>query len=628
VKRERETTHDLEARGSAGAQPVSGGKICPQCGARYPAEQRFCPLDGASLRAESTSADLVGQVLADRYHIIKLLGEGGMGRVYLAEHVRMHRRSAVKVMSPGMIHDADAVSRFNREAANASQITHPSVAAVYDFGETREGLIFLAMEYVDGEPLTALLERQGGLPAGRAALIARQVAEGLAAAHELGIVHRDLKPDNIMVGRGKDGRDIIKIVDFGIAKAMQGDDQNVTKTGLAVGTPEYMSPEQLAGDKIDQRTDIYSLGLVTFNMFTGTLPFPSVTSKEALVSRLTEKPRTLAEMKGDVRWPPTLQRVMDRALANEVHQRYQDVLFFSRDLVAAVNEMPDVRISGDGTLTFTKLSEAPTDPLKAGAGGGGDDAEEKKETAPRGNRAVAGSRGAATAASRRPTTPMPKPSRAPLFVGGLVVVALAGVGWYFRANLASFTRTGSAATPAPPSASASAPGPRTDSAGSGATGALVRDSLALTSAANATPTGVRGDSAGAAQVKPVGDSLAQGKPATATASTPGAATPSVAAAPAAPKVVVPAGFEDSLAPIRQEIASALARKDDGDYESAFEHLGTARDKLQGFVQRYPGAAPLTPLRRRLTQVTLNVRDACMEERRMLLARGEEAPKCR
>jgi serine/threonine-protein kinase len=176
----------------------------------------------------------------------------------------MGRLSAIKVMGTGMSHDPEAISRFNREAANASRINHPNVCAVYDFGETEDGTIYLAMEFVEGRTLSSLLKETGPLPLPRAVGLLHQCAEGLQAAHDLGIVHRDLKPDNIMVARGRDGSDIVKVVDFGIAKAMSGEEggQKVTKTGLVVGTPEYMSPEQLSGDKLDGRSDTYSLALV------------------------------------------------------------------------------------------------------------------------------------------------------------------------------------------------------------------------------------------------------------------------------------------------------------------------------------------------------------------------------
>ena len=213
-------------------------KICPVCSTEYPDDVRFCPHDGQTLRSSSPGRDLVGQVVADRYHVVKKLGEGGMGQVYLAEHVKMGRRSAIKVLNPSMVHDPDAVARFNREAANASRISHPNICAIYDFGETPDGLIYLAMEFIEGEPLTDVVEREGSLPLDRAVGIFLQVAGALQAAHDLGIVHRDLKPDNIMLSRARDGTDVVKVVDFGIAKAVGRDDtQKVTKTGLVSARP-------------------------------------------------------------------------------------------------------------------------------------------------------------------------------------------------------------------------------------------------------------------------------------------------------------------------------------------------------------------------------------------------------
>ena len=263
-----------------------------------------------------------------------------MGQVYLAEHVKMGRKSAVKVMNPGMVHDADAISRFNREAANASRINHPNVAGIYDFGETSEGLIYLAMEFIEGESLTSLVEKQGALAPMRAANIAKQAADGLQVAHDMGIVHRDLKPDNIMIAKNRDGSDCVKVVDFGIAKAAGAENQKVTKTGLVVGTPEYMSPEQLAGDKLDGRSDVYSLALVAFNMFTGKLPFPSETAQESMIMRLTDEPKTLADMKPDIVWAPEVQAVMQRALQRRSNDRYQKAVDFGNALFMAVERMP------------------------------------------------------------------------------------------------------------------------------------------------------------------------------------------------------------------------------------------------------------------------------------------------
>ena len=248
---------------------MSAPKICPTCNVEYPESERFCPKDGTALRQSGARTDLVGSIIADRYHVLKHLGAGGMGRVYLAEHVKMGRQCAIKVLHPAMAGDSEAISRFNREAANASRIDHPNVAAIYDFGETHDGLLYLAMQYIEGETLTRIMAAEGALPPLRATDIVRQAAEGLYAAHALGIVHRDLKPDNIMVNAGADGVDSVKVVDFGIAKTTGETSQGVTRTGIVVGTPEYMSPEQLAGETVDGRSDLYSLALVAFNLLTG-----------------------------------------------------------------------------------------------------------------------------------------------------------------------------------------------------------------------------------------------------------------------------------------------------------------------------------------------------------------------
>src|SRR5436190_19494092 len=337
-------------------------KICPVCSTEYPADVKFCPNDGQTLRSAAPANNLVGQVIADRYHVVKKLGEGGMGQVYLAEHVKMGRRSAIKVMNPSMVHDPDSVARFNREASNASRINHPNVCAIYDFGETLDGLIYLAMEFIEGEPLTDLIARAGALPVARATAIFLQTADALQAAHELGIVHRDLKPDNIMVTSRKGGGDTVKVVDFGIAKAVGGDEagQKVTKTGLVVGTPEFMSPEQLSGDTLDGRSDLYSLALVFFRVLTGKVPFEATSLQETMIKRLTDEPTPLAQARPDLAFPATLQPVLDTALARTPSDRYQTVAKFAADIAAvtgrpAAGGAPHTRSLGDADATTQLL---------------------------------------------------------------------------------------------------------------------------------------------------------------------------------------------------------------------------------------------------------------------------------
>ncbi len=315
-------------------------KVCPQCGAVYGAESRFCSVDGATLVFEGPADDLVGTIVADRYHILERIGVGGMGEVFLAEHVRMKRKSALKIMREALTSDPIAVSRFHREAENASQISHPNVAAVYDFGETSSGLVYIAMEYIPGEPLSDVLAEDGALNPARVADIIAQASDALSAAHGLGILHRDLKPDNIMLGSTRWGTDLVKLVDFGISRAMASATQQFTSTGIIVGTPDYMSPEQLTGDTLDSRSDQYALGLIAFYSLTGTFPFPSGASKEALLSRLTHPPRKLADVNPAIAWPASLQLTLDRALALDVAERYAEVHEFGREFEAAISEMP------------------------------------------------------------------------------------------------------------------------------------------------------------------------------------------------------------------------------------------------------------------------------------------------
>ncbi len=326
-------------------------KVCPQCGAIYGGESRFCPVDGATLVLEQPADDLVGTIVADRYHIIERIGVGGMGQVFLAEHVRMKRKSALKIMREALTSDPVAVSRFHREAENASQISHPNVAAVYDFGETANGMVYIAMEYVPGEPLSDVLEEEKSLNPARVADIIGQAADALSAAHALGILHRDLKPDNIMLTSTRWGTDLVKLVDFGISRAMASATQQFTSTGIIVGTPDYMSPEQLTGDNLDSRSDQYALALIAYYALTGTFPFPSGGSKEAMLTRLTITPRKLAETVPGVEWPASVQATLDRALALDVSQRYDEVHEFGRDFETAVAEMP-------GTPTMEHYREA------------------------------------------------------------------------------------------------------------------------------------------------------------------------------------------------------------------------------------------------------------------------------
>ena len=313
-------------------------KTCPNCAKTYPDTSLFCPADGTTLCSDGSDTDLIGTVIADRYLVSKLLGEGGMGRVYLASHLRLPQQAAIKVLHPSMVQDSAAVQRFNREASNAAKIEHDRVARVFDFGETKNGLFYLAMEFVPGQTLRAILEEQPKLPPARAANLIYQVAEGLDAAHRMSIVHRDLKPDNIMVITDDNGIDRAKVVDFGIAKAVDatsGQRTQLTQAGAVIGTPEFMSPEQVFGEALDARSDVYALALVGYQMLTGLLPFDSSTPERSLTARIVSDPRTLADAAPEVQWPTALQEAFTRALAREPDARTASALDFGDAVVAA-----------------------------------------------------------------------------------------------------------------------------------------------------------------------------------------------------------------------------------------------------------------------------------------------------
>ncbi|WP_373061133.1 serine/threonine-protein kinase [Gemmatimonas sp.] len=294
----------------------------------------FCPSDGSTLRAADSDGDLIGSVVADRYLVTDLLGEGGMGKVYLARHVRLPLQAAIKVLRAELLKDAASVARFNREAANASRIEHANVARVFDFGETSDGTVYLAMEYVSGRTLKEVLEKEGPLTLQRTAVLIRQVADGLDAAHRISIVHRDLKPDNILVTVDENGVDRCKVVDFGIAKAVGGNDKEagLTRTGFVVGTPEFMSPEQLLGTELDHRSDVYALALVAYTCLTLDLPFDRNTPDRGMTARLMSAPRPLALVRNDLQWPGGLQEVLDQALEREPTKRTSSAGAFAKAL--------------------------------------------------------------------------------------------------------------------------------------------------------------------------------------------------------------------------------------------------------------------------------------------------------
>jgi len=267
---------------------------------------------------------LVGTRLADRFQIESLLGKGGMGAVYLARHVVLQRLFAVKVIRESLITDLDIAARFRREARAASRVEHPHITSVVDFGYTEEGRPYLVMEHVEGIDLADLLAREGPLPLERALHILAQVADALAAAHASQVIHRDLKPENILLTAHRGQPDFVKILDFGVAKIIgMGSTDGLSIRGVPFCTPEYMSPEQCTGDDVDHRSDIYSFGILAFELLVGEVPFQG-SMMQQVMAHVGQQPPAPSAASGRSEIGPAVDALILRCLAKSPDARYQD----------------------------------------------------------------------------------------------------------------------------------------------------------------------------------------------------------------------------------------------------------------------------------------------------------------
>ncbi|HEY1958763.1 MAG TPA: serine/threonine-protein kinase [Polyangiaceae bacterium] len=282
---------------------------------------------------------IVGTTISGRYHIERLLGEGGMGAVYAAEHTLMHKRVAVKVLHAEMSKMDEVVARFEREAMAAAHIEHPNVANATDFGKLDDGSFFLVLEFVEGKSLREAIA-QGPFAIGRAVHVARQIASALSRAHGLGIVHRDLKPENVMLVTRDADPDFVKVLDFGIAKVPVGEiapksnagERALTQLGMVYGTPEYMPPEQALGQEVDRRADLYSLGVILYEMLVGRRPFDDESKVKLLGKHITAP---VPPLPSELGLPPELAALVMRLLAKEASERVQE----ARDAIDAFDQL-------------------------------------------------------------------------------------------------------------------------------------------------------------------------------------------------------------------------------------------------------------------------------------------------
>ena len=285
--------------------------------------------------SKSEGTPLPGKELAGRFKLAEKIGEGGMGAVYKATHTQMGRTCAIKLLLPGVDGTEVSAERFKREAQLASRIDNPHAVTIFDFGEAEGGTLFLVMEFVHGRQLGQVIHGERPLASERILHITTQIAEALSAAHSLGIVHRDLKPDNIMITRKGDDPDYVKVLDFGIARTFDDSGAgSITKTGFVLGTPYYMSPEQLSGDRLDARSDVYSLALIVYEMFSGRLPFEGENSQAVMIKRLISEPVPLRQVAASV--SKDVESVVMKALTRNREERTPGTLVFAEELKKAL----------------------------------------------------------------------------------------------------------------------------------------------------------------------------------------------------------------------------------------------------------------------------------------------------
>jgi serine/threonine protein kinase len=360
---------------------------CEHCGQHHDARVGPCPLAGRGMHtkpprpplpsqqvsdsvttAPMARRDLVGTIVGEKYVVRAILGEGGMGTVYEAEHMTIGRAVAVKVLHPKQMRKKESVRRFHHEARAAGAIGHPNICEVYDLGTLDDGRPYLVMEKLVGKTLADRVKEEGGLPFEDVIDILTQVLSGLVAAHGKGILHRDIKPENVFLTERVGCAPVAKLLDFGVSKAtsplrsaIDGDDEmDLTRTGMVMGTPYYMSPEQARGDRdLDVRVDMYACGVICYEAVTGRRPFLANNYNALLLQILSTKPRPARELRPDL--PAAFARLIEKAMARKRDDRYQNATEFQRDLQRLRAPAPSSR-SGVPSSGMKRVSDALSRP--------------------------------------------------------------------------------------------------------------------------------------------------------------------------------------------------------------------------------------------------------------------------
>jgi predicted Ser/Thr protein kinase len=385
------------------------------------------PSSGSTTGVRHATDPLIGQTLDGRYRIERLLGEGGMGMVYKAVHTTLGKQLAIKVLRPEVSKNEEILLRFRQEAQSASQIGNPHIIDISDFGTLPDGSTYFVMEYLAGKSLTvALFEAK--FSTARTIHVIKQLAGALGAAHEIGIVHRDLKPDNVQLIERGGQKDFVKVLDFGIAK-VGGSTSKLTQAGQVFGTPHYMSPEQCAGASVDQRTDIYAVGVMLYEMVCGKVPFDADNLMGILTKHLYENPVAPHDLAPPADCPPALEAIVMKCLQKKPEQRYQSMAELAADLEAVERgQTPRATAEGFG------------------------------RAAPTGPQTLTGVEARATGFDTAPELQIRK-NRGPMLLGLAAVVVVAGIGlWFVFGRSAQSIAAGTPDAPVPGEAIAAEPG--------------------------------------------------------------------------------------------------------------------------------------------------------------------------
>ena len=329
-----------------------GVKRCPACAAACWDSHRHCPACGGDLSnlVAEEGDPYIGTTLAAKYHLTELIGVGAMGRVYRAEHLSLDAQCAVKLLNPDVAGDSSTLRRFQTEARAASRLRHPNTIQVLDFGQSDTGLLFLVMELLRGRNLAQVIADETPLSPSRLVELLGQALSALDEAHAAGVVHRDFKPENIFVETLRTGKEHVKVLDFGIAKLRGENDSNLTSRGAVCGTPDYMSPEQIRGEELDARSDVYAAGVVLYETMTGTRPFASDGPLiDILMSHLNLTPQPPTLRRPDLKIPKAIEAVCLKAMEKSREQRYRSAAEMKSALEHAVRAMTGERCKQCGT---------------------------------------------------------------------------------------------------------------------------------------------------------------------------------------------------------------------------------------------------------------------------------------